>query len=192
MPSATYPVIKSIKITTPASNANAREVLGDGQAKVRTQTSRDEDGHAEPYPASQLANSFMEKTDVTDIKSKRYFLKFAVPVALLSWFFDSFIHYFWYGELEFEIIPADGNELWMRSTIFVLLVAFGLFADYKSKTSIAESMRKNQRDNISRAKKQWELVIDTLPQLVIAMDDNARITRVNRTVETWGMGKVIK
>ncbi len=132
----------------------------------------------------------MEKNDITDIKSRHYFLKFAVPVALLSWFFDSFIHYFWYGEVEFEIIPSDANELWMRSTIILLLAAFGLFADYKSKTSIAESNKKNQANNISRAKKQWELVIDTLPQLVIAMDENSRITRVNRTVETWGLAKV--
>jgi signal transduction histidine kinase len=132
----------------------------------------------------------VDKTGITNIKSRHYFLKFAVPVALMSWFFDSFIHYFWYGELEFEIIPSDANELWMRSTIFLLLAAFGLFADYKSKTSIADGIKKNQLENICRAKKQWELVFDTLPQLVIAMDDKARITRVNRTVETWGLAMV--
>ena len=36
------------------------------------------------------------------------------------------------------------------------------------------------------------MVVDSLPQLVIAMDEQARITRVNRTIETWGMGKVNK
>ena len=161
------------------------------QTANRLKTSRDEIAGDEPYPASQLTDDLIEKTDVPELKSRHYFLKFAIPVAFLSWFFDSFVHYFWYSE-EFEIIPSDGNELWMRSTIFVLLVAFGLFADYKSRTSITESIRKLQVANIFRAKKQWELVIDTLPQLVIAMDDNARITRINRTVETWGIGKVNK
>ena len=214
---ATHQGITSIKSTPTASKACSREAeLGNGQAfqsptrsdinkatklkeypktdigqtATRSNTSGDEDSCDESYPASHLADSLMEKNEVTDIKNRHYFLKFAAPVALLSWFFDSFIHYFWYGEVEFEIIPSDANELWMRSTIFLLLAAFGLFADYKSKTSVAEIIKKNQVDNISRAKKQWELVIDTLPQLVIAMDDNARITRVNRTVEIWGLGKV--
>ena len=161
-----------------------------GQTVTRSKTSGDEDGCDESYPASHLADSLLDKNDITKIKSRHFFFILAVPVALLSWFFDSFIHYFWYGELEFEIIPSDANDLWMRSTIFLLLAAFGLFADFKSRTSIAESIKKHQLDNISRAKKQWELVIDTLPQLVIAMDDNARITRVNRAVETWGLAKV--
>ena len=218
MPPVTVQVISSIMKSTPtASKAFSREAAlasdlayplaprsdsnkatkikefpdtNIAETATRSKTSRDEDAGDESYPASHLADSLMKKNALTDIKSRHYFLKFAIPVALLSWFFDSFIHYFWYGEVEFEIIPSDANDLWMRSTIFLLLAAFGLFADYKSKNSIAESIKKNQLDNISRAKKQWELVIDTLPQLVIAMDDNARITRVNRTVETWGLAKV--
>jgi signal transduction histidine kinase len=214
---ATYRVIEPIKNTPAESNAIGGEAPGNGQAfqspgssafnkttkfkkqskkknntqtTSRLKTSADESGHNEPYPASQLADNLIEKAEVTDLKNTHYFLKFAIPVAVLSWFFDSIVHYFWYGELEFEIIPSDGNELWMRSTIFLLLATFGLFADFKSKTSIADSIRKNQINNISRAKKQWELVVDTLPQLVIAMDDKARITRINRTVETWGIAKV--
>ena len=124
------------------------------------------------------------------MKKKHYFLKFAVPCALLFWFLDSLIHYFWYGELEFEMVPSDTNELWMRSSIFVLLTTFGLFADVQSRKSIKNTVINNRADNIARAKKQWELAVDLLPQLVIAMDHNARITRVNRTIEAWGIGKV--
>ena len=217
MSSATYPVIKSIKSTAPASKVNAREAVDNGQALLspirsaarkatkfkecpettktqaaaRSKISPDEDGY-KPEPTSQLADNFADKTDITDIKNSHYFLKFAVPLALASWFLDSAIHYFWYNELEFEIIPSDSNELWMRTSIFILLAAFGLFADFTSRKLIEKNNLNNQAENIARAKKQWELVIDTLPQLVIAMDDNARITRVNRTVETWGMGKVNK
>jgi len=218
MPSATYRVNEPLKSTATTSKAIHGEAPGSRhafpspgysdfnkttqfkeypettrtQATARLKISQDKDAGDEPYTASQLTDSLMGETDVTEIKSQHYFLKLAVPVALLSWFFDSIIHYFWYGEAEFEILPSDGNELWMRGTIFLLLAAFGLFADYKSKNSIIDGIRKTQINNISRAKKQWELVVDTLPQLVIAMDDNARITRINRTVEAWGIGKVNK
>lgn len=126
------------------------------------------------------------------MKMKHYFLKLAIPLAISFWFFDSFIHYFFYDELKFEVIPTDGNDLWMRISIFMLLALFGLFADYASRKRTEKNKIKNQGENISRAKKQWELVVDSLPQLAIAMDHDARITRVNRTIETWNIGKVNK
>ena len=218
MSSATYPVIKTIKSTAPASKVKTRAALDNGQvfqsatrsavskttkfkespeinnaeAVTRSKTSQDEDAHDKPYPASQLVDSLVEKTDVTEIKNRHYFLKFAVPVALSFWFLDSFIHYFWYSELEFEIIPSEINELWMRASIFILLASFGLFADFTSRKIIEKNNISNQVRNIARAKEQWELTVDSIPQLVIAIDYNARIIRVNRTIETWGMGKVDK
>jgi len=155
-------------------------------------TTRDENKGVESSPAFKLTDTEVEKTDSAERRKKHYFLKFTVPIALSFWILDSFIHYYWYGEPVFEIIPSDTNDLWMRFSVFVLLVTFGIFADYKSKISIDKAILKSQTDNISRAKKQWELVIDTLPQLVIAMDCSARITRVNRTIETWRLGKVDK
>lgn len=64
------------------------------------------------------------------MKNKHFFLIGSIPFALSYWFFDSAVHYFGYGEFEFEIIPSEFNELWMRVMIFVLLVSFGIFADY--------------------------------------------------------------
>jgi PAS domain S-box-containing protein len=127
-----------------------------------------------------------------NMKKTHYFIKFAVPIALCYWFLDSVIHYFVYNESAFEIIPSDGNDLWMRISIFILLISFGLFADITSRKIIERNKIINKAENISRAKKQWQLIIDSLPQLVIAMDENARITRTNRTIETWEMGKVNK
>ena len=124
------------------------------------------------------------------MKKKHYFLKLAFPLAISFWFIDSFVHNFFYHESKFEIIPSDGNDLWMRISVFTLLVLFGLFADYVSRKRNEKNKIKCQGENISRAKKQWELVVDSLPQLVIAMDHDARITRVNRTIETWDIGKV--
>lgn len=63
-------------------------------------------------------------------KLKHYFLMIAILLACSYWFFDSFIHYFVFNEPEFEIIPSDFNELWMRLAILVLLVLLGVFADY--------------------------------------------------------------
>lgn len=48
----------------------------------------------------------------------------------------------------------------------------------------------DQSRNIERAKKHWELAIDSLPQLVIGINHDVQVIRVNRTIETWGMGNV--
>jgi hypothetical protein len=77
-----------------------------------------------------------------DMKTKHFFLKCSIPIALSYWFFDSVVHYLGYGELEFEIIPSDINEFWMRSVIFILLVAFGVFADYHTNKIIKKDVEK--------------------------------------------------
>lgn len=65
---------------------------------------------------------------------KKY--KFTVTVLLIAivfWFFDSAIHYFIYKEPQFELMPDDFNELWMRIVIILLLILFGMYADYFSR-----------------------------------------------------------
>jgi len=77
------------------------------------------------------------------MKKKYFFLRFSIPLALAYWFIDSVVHYLGYGELEFAIIPSDFNELWMRSVIFILLVAFGVFADYHTDKIIKKDAEKH-------------------------------------------------
>ena len=36
----------------------------------------------------------------------------AIAIATLFWFFDASVHYFVYGEPEFQTFPDDINELW--------------------------------------------------------------------------------
>lgn len=55
-----------------------------------------------------------------------------ILVALAFWFFDSFIHFFIYGEEQYALLPDDFNELWMRIVIVSLVILFGLYADYVS------------------------------------------------------------
>ena len=51
-------------------------------------------------------------------------------MAVIFWFFDTSIHHFVYKEPQFEFIPSDFNELWMRLVIVFLLLLFGIFADF--------------------------------------------------------------
>ncbi len=78
-----------------------------------------------------------------DMKKKYFFLKFSIPLALAYWFFDSIVHYLGYGEFEFEFIPSDFNEFWMRTVIFILLLAFGVFADYHMNKIIEKDAEKH-------------------------------------------------
>jgi signal transduction histidine kinase len=45
--------------------------------------------------------------------------------------------------------------------------------------------------HIERAKQEWEATADSMPQLVCLLDDQRRILRANRTVEGWGLARVI-
>ncbi len=44
---------------------------------------------------------------------------------------------------------------------------------------------------IGRAKREWESLVDSLPQLICLIDDQGYVLRVNRTVERWNLGQVI-
>lgn len=61
---------------------------------------------------------------------KKIFTITAFVLASIFWFFDASVHYFVYKEPRLEIIPSDVNELWMRIVIVVLIILFGVFADY--------------------------------------------------------------
>ena len=61
---------------------------------------------------------------------KKLFTIAAFLMAVVFWFFDSFIHHFLYKEPEFHFIPDDFNELWMRTVIVLLIMLFGVFSDY--------------------------------------------------------------
>jgi len=58
--------------------------------------------------------------------------KFRILCILLSmvfWVAESAIHVIYFGDTNFEIFPSDGNELWMRSLIVVMLFCFGMYVD---------------------------------------------------------------
>ncbi|MBQ0711882.1 MAG: hypothetical protein KBT53_02875 [Porticoccus sp.] len=57
----------------------------------------------------------------------------AFSLALIFWFIDTAIHYFVYNEPQFEFIPDDFNELWMRAVIVLLIIFFGIYADISTR-----------------------------------------------------------
>jgi hypothetical protein len=67
---------------------------------------------------------------------KRNYIPLSIILGLFSWFADSFIHWLVNEKKVFEIIPSDDNEIWMRSLIFILLVCFGLYANFHTKKII--------------------------------------------------------
>ncbi len=64
---------------------------------------------------------------------KRKYTIITFIIALLFWFTDASIHYFVYSEQQFELMPDDANELWMRTIIILLVIFFGIYADYSIK-----------------------------------------------------------
>lgn len=87
-------------------------------------------GHKVSCLNEDIRSSNPTLTAGDNAKSKHYFLKIAILLALSYWFLESTIHYILDDELGFEVIPSDFNELWMRCAILILLVGFGVFADY--------------------------------------------------------------
>ena len=64
---------------------------------------------------------------------KRKYTIITLIIALVFWFMDATIHYFVYNEQQFELLPDDFNELWMRTLIILLIIFFGIYADYSTK-----------------------------------------------------------
>lgn len=77
------------------------------------------------------------------MKKRHFYLGISILIALSFWIADSTIHYFAYSEAEFEVIPTDFNELWMRSAIVVLLVLFGIYADFHTNKIIKKNDEKH-------------------------------------------------
>ena len=75
------------------------------------------------------------------MKNNNFLFK-AIILSVAYWLVDSVIHRFIYSESEFEFIPAEINELWMRVVIVVLLISFGKYADFHTKILLKKEKEK--------------------------------------------------
>lgn len=57
---------------------------------------------------------------------------------------------------------------------------------------IAEALQESSAQLIEQAKQEWEATVDSLPQFVCLLDSQMKIIRTNRTIERWGLGRVVE
>jgi len=55
---------------------------------------------------------------------------------------ESIFHRFLFSEEKFEIIPSETNELWMRVVIIILVVCFGIYADFQTRMLLKKEKEK--------------------------------------------------
>jgi len=67
---------------------------------------------------------------------------YGLAIGGCYWLFDSIIHKLAFGEDEFEFLPSDVNELWMRTLIVVLIIIFGFYIDISTKKLIKKEQEK--------------------------------------------------
>lgn len=72
-------------------------------------------------------------------------IKIGIVLAAIFWLLEATLHHYAFGEGNIwrALIPADPNELWMRSLISVLMIAFGVYAHVLI-ARIKESERKRE------------------------------------------------
>lgn len=106
----------------------------------------------------------------------------ALAISLVFWMFDSVLHTFIYREVSFEVIPSDVDELWMRSLIIVLLVAFGLFADNRdAKLRAAEEAKREVFiATVSSTQHVLNNLLNQLQLVFLEWDKNHRLSEETR------------
>lgn len=97
-----------------------------------------------------------------------------IIIAVCFWFFDSAVHFFFYEEHQFEWVPSEFNEFWMRSTIIVLIIAMGIFAQSstqkrlrieREKLELQKKLNDVLQAKLEAQKKQTELTKETVLQM---------------------------
>ena len=66
------------------------------------------------------------------ITKTMHFTVVATIVSILFWLEETLIHKYIFREEDLQLIPNDTNELWMRLLTIILLIGFGLYADYRT------------------------------------------------------------
>jgi hypothetical protein len=66
----------------------------------------------------------------------------AMLTSIIYWSFDSLLHKLIFDKGDYEIIPSDINELWMRILIVILLIGFGIYADRHTKMLLEKENEK--------------------------------------------------
>jgi hypothetical protein len=102
-----------------------------------------------------------------DMKKRKYSIV-AFVIAFIFWFLDASIHYFVYREPQFEFIPDDFDELWMRFVIILVIILFGIYADSSTrKLLITEKQMEADRIYNSMIHASQHILNNLLNQLLL-------------------------
>ena len=71
-----------------------------------------------------------------------FFTKVAIILSVIFWLIESILHRFLFSGEEFEFLPSDINELWMRIIIVLLIVALGIYTDKHTKALLKKEKEK--------------------------------------------------
>jgi len=100
-------------------------------------------------------------------------------VAALYWVFESIIHFLVFlDSYPVAFLPTDGNELWMRSGIVVLLLVFGIYADVQTAKLLAKE-REKQDIFIATVSSTQHILNNLLNQMQIALLSSDGITSMS-------------
>lgn len=109
--------------------------------------------------------------------------------AGIYWISDSLIHKVIYGEGEFEFLPSDLNELWMRIIIISLIFLLGSYADYYTKKvlQLAEEKKIIFYETVNATKYIMQnFIIEMLPFKIEVMKnvqrDDGVLNRYNQLI----------
>jgi signal transduction histidine kinase len=59
-----------------------------------------------------------------------------------------------------------------------------------TRSAAGQNFSEDVQQAIARAKQDWESTADNLPHVVCLVDEQGRVVRVNRAIESWGLGRV--
>ena len=91
---------------------------------------------------------------------RRQFFVIAIIVASLFWLLKSLIYRYFFAEAEFQLLPTDANEFWMRVTIFLLIISVGVLAD--SRAARIDAVEKEKREIFDATVSSSQHVVNNL------------------------------
>ena len=93
-------------------------------------------------------------------------------VAAVYWVLESLIHRFAFlDSYRAAFLPTDGNELWMRLSIVVLIIVFGIYADIQIGKLLAKK-RETQDVFIATVSSTQHILNNLLNQMQLALFDS--------------------
>jgi len=116
--------------------------------------------------------------------------RLGILIGVGYWFFEAFVHAFIFRQGDFfsVLLPAEPNELWMRSLISIGFIGFGIAAQRMlNRQQLLQSRLQSKKDRL-------QTVIDSAYDAYVSMDSAGRITGWNRSAENlfgWPLQDVL-